>query len=203
MSVERGGRRVFTDLAFRLAEAGAMAVVGANGAGKSTLLRTVAGLIRPACGTVRLDGYDAPAATAMHLVAHQNAIKLPLGAEANVRYWMRTLGAADRDDAAVEAALDRVGLLGLIETPAQLFSQGQRRRLALARLMAVPRPLWLLDEPTAGLDAASRAAFAAMMGEHLAGGGMILAATHEPLGIDTATLDLSAAAARARAQEAA
>lgn len=175
-----------------------MDVVGANGSGKSTLLRTVAGLIRPASGTVHLAGIDGPAATGMHLVAHQNAVKLPLSAAENVHFWMHTLGAEDRGDIAVEAALERVGLLALMETPAQLFSQGQRRRLALARLVAVKRPVWLLDEPTAGLDTASRAAFTALMSEHLAGGGMILAATHEPLGIDTETLDLTAAATTAQ-----
>ncbi|WP_226579472.1 heme ABC exporter ATP-binding protein CcmA [Acuticoccus sediminis] len=210
LDVERGGRRVLKDISLRVAGCQAMAVVGANGAGKSTLLRTVAGLIRPRSGTIRLSGVDGPPFRAMHLVAHQNAIKLPLTADQNVRFWIRTLDAPDIGDwsgnaaeaagavdidASIESALDRVGLLPLIDTPAQLFSQGQRRRLALARLVAVRRPVWLLDEPTAGLDAASRAAFAALMAEHVAGGGMILAATHEPLGIDTVTLDLTSAAA--------
>ena len=202
LTVERGGRTVFSALSFRLDAGAALAVVGANGAGKSTLLRTVAGLIRPREGSVRLDGVDGPAAASMHLVAHQNAIKLPLSAEQNVRFWIHALGRGEdaagggavETDERVEAALERVGLLRLAEPPAQLFSQGQRRRLALARLLAVPRPLWLLDEPTAGLDAASREAFAALMADHLAAGGMILAATHEPLGVVAGTLDITAAA---------
>ncbi|ORE94453.1 cytochrome c biogenesis protein CcmA [Stappia sp. 22II-S9-Z10] len=192
LEVERGGRRVLSGVALTVAGGNAVAVVGANGAGKSTFLRTIAGLIRPVSGMIRLVPAEGPASIFIHMVAHQNGIKLPLSAEENVRFWAHTLGTAAPDPAAIEDALDRVGLLKLIETPAQFFSQGQRRRLALARLLAVPRPVWLLDEPTAGLDTASRRAFGAIMAEHLAAGGIILAATHEPLGVAAATLDLTA-----------
>ena len=190
IAVERGERRVIDGLTLRAGAGEALAVTGPNGAGKSTLLRALAGLVALAEGSVSLAGWDDRPATAMHFVAHQNAIKLALTAAANVAFWVRALGDGGDPEQRVEDALDRVGLFALAETPAEFLSQGQRRRLALARLVAAPRPVWLLDEPTAGLDSASREAFAGLMAAHVAGGGIILAATHEPLGIAAGELAL-------------
>ena len=191
LTVDRGERRVLDGLSLSVEAGEALVVTGRNGAGKSTLLRAVAGLTAIAAGTIALTGWDGPSAAAMHLVGHSDAVKPQLTVAANAAFWSRWHG-GEGDDETVEAALEAVGLLPLLDTPAAFLSQGQRRRLALARVVAAPRPLWLLDEPTAGLDAASRAAFASLMEGHLAGGGLILAATHEPLGLPGArTLELS------------
>lgn len=187
--VDRGERRVIDGLSFAVAAGDAVAVTGPNGAGKSTLLRAVAGLLPLAGGAIRLAGVEEPA-EAMHLVAHHNALKLSLGAEANLAFWCAVLGGG-ATEAGLEDALDRVGLGPIAGTPAEFLSQGQRRRLALARLLACPRPVWLLDEPTAGLDAASRAVFAEILAEHLGGGGLALAATHEDLGVRVRELALA------------
>lgn len=181
--VDRGERRVLAGVSLALASAEAMELRGPNGAGKSTLLRTLAGLIVPIAGDVALEGVEGAAAQNCHLVGHQNAIKLEQTAFANLRFFHAFLGGGGDADEAVETALDAVGLLMLADTPARFLSQGQRRRLALARLTVAPRALWLLDEPTAGLDGASRRAFRSLVEAHREAGGMVLAATHEPLGL--------------------
>jgi len=187
--VDRGERRVLDGVSFAVAAGEALVVTGPNGAGKSTLLRAVAGLSAVRGGTIRLDRWEDGLASAIHLVGHLNAIKPQLTVEENCAFWCRWLSAEDPGEALeerVEDALAAVDLLRLAGSPAQFLSQGQRRRLSLARLVAAPRPVWLLDEPVAGLDAASRATFAATMAGHLTGGGLILAATHEPLGLEDA-----------------
>ena len=187
VAITRGGRPVLSDLSFHVCAGEALVVTGPNGSGKSSLLRAVAGLIAPAAGRIYLEG--GALRDAVHLVGHNNALKAQLSVLENALFWARWQGGADSDGEAdaetrAENALEAVGLLGLADTPGAYLSQGQRRRLALARLVASPRPVWLLDEPVAGLDAASRDLFAASMARHLGGGGLIMAATHDPLGLN-------------------
>lgn len=183
LACERGGRRVFTGLSFSLSTGEALVVTGRNGAGKSSLLRMVAGLVRIAAGQLHLDGGDSELSIAeqAHYLGHQDALKPSLSVEENLTFWSRYLGDTVRAEALAE-----VGLETLADLPAGFLSAGQRRRLSLARLLAVRRPIWLLDEPTSALDAASQLRLADVMRRHLAGGGMIIAATHGPLGIDAA-----------------
>ena len=178
----RGGRRVFAGLTFAVGAREALLVTGPNGAGKSTLLRLVAGLVRPEQGRVEFSGGD-PELTLgeqVHYLGHQDALKPSLSVRENLAFWTDFLGggASKRDPLAA------VGLGGLAHLPAAYLSAGQRRRLSLARLIAVERPLWLLDEPTSALDDAGRAVLTDLMRAHLAGDGLILAATHGPIGLD-------------------
>jgi heme exporter protein A len=180
----RGERVVFADLSFRLDSGGALLLVGANGAGKSTLLRLLAGLLRPEAGALLWNGADALADRAAHAarlryLSHQDALKPTLTARENLVFFARLWGGD------VDAALDALGLAPLAALPARVLSSGQKRRLALARLAlsdpAHPAPLWLLDEPTVGLDAASVERLGGLLARHRAAGGMVLAATHLPL----------------------
>ncbi|WP_431271366.1 heme ABC exporter ATP-binding protein CcmA [Dankookia sp. P2] len=180
----RGERVVFAGLSFRLEPGGALLLVGANGAGKSTLLRLLAGLLRPEAGALLWDGRDALADRAAHAarlryLSHQDALKPALTARENLHFFARLWGGE------VAAALAALDLLPLAELPARVLSSGQKRRLALARLAlsdpAHPAPLWLLDEPTVGLDAASVERLGRLLARHRAAGGMVLAATHLPL----------------------
>jgi heme exporter protein A len=184
----RGFRTVFQDINFELAAGRALALVGPNGSGKSTLLRLIAGLLHPTGGELSLEGgtADASIAEQAHYQGHLDAFKPALTVAENLDFWSRYLGAA----APGEPALRAVGLEGLSRLPAAYLSAGQRRRLSLARLIAVPRPLWLLDEPTSALDAAGQEMLAGLMQSHLASGGMIVAATHGPLGVNCTELRL-------------
>jgi heme exporter protein A len=185
--VSRGGRPVLAGVGFAVAAGGALAVVGPNGAGKSTLLRTLAGLIRPETGSVRIEGDDDEPRERMHLLGHLDAVKAGLTVERNLRFARDALGG----EGELQAALDRVGLGALAELPGAVLSAGQRRRLALARLVCAPRPVWLLDEPTAALDAAGQRLLQGLVAEHRAKGGLVVAATHMELGFESAeTLDL-------------
>ncbi|WP_338050903.1 heme ABC exporter ATP-binding protein CcmA [Roseicella aerolata] len=176
----RGERAVFAGLSFQLGAEGALLLVGANGAGKSTLLRLLAGLLRPAAGELLWDGEDALADRAAHAarlryLSHQDALKPALTARENLLLFARLWGGD------VDTALAALDLLPLAELPARVLSSGQKRRLALARLALAPAPLWLLDEPTVGLDAASVERLGLLLARHRAAGGMVLAATHLPL----------------------
>jgi len=183
----RGFRTVFQGVNFELGNGDALALVGPNGSGKSSLLRLIAGLLHPAQGAIRLEGSDERTiAEQAHYLGHLDAFKPALTVAENLSFWSRYLGAA----AATEAALKSVGLEGLDRLPAAYLSAGQRRRLSLARLIAAPRPLWLLDEPASALDAAGQAMLTGLMREHLEGGGLIVAATHGPLGIEARQLQL-------------
>jgi heme exporter protein A len=189
----RGGREVFEGVNFAVEAGEALVVTGRNGAGKTTLLRLIAGLLEPARGRLELAGGmpDTTLAEQAHYMGHRDALKPALSVRENLEFWYAFLG--DRD-APAASALDTVGLGGLAGLPAGYLSAGQRRRLALARLIAVPRPVWLLDEPTAALDSAGQLRLAELMRAHLAGGGIIVAATHGPLGLDgTRELRLGAA----------
>jgi heme exporter protein A len=179
----RGGRRVFQDLTFAVAGGTALVVSGPNGVGKSSLLRLVAGLVQPAAGRLALDGGNAELTIGeqAHYLGHQDALKPALSVRENLAFWTQFLGAPVHK---VDAALETVGLAALAKLPALYLSAGQRRRLSLARLLAVPRPIWLLDEPTSALDAAAQALLDDLMRDHLAGGGLMLAATHAPLNLE-------------------
>jgi heme exporter protein A len=179
----RGGRQVFAALDFSLAAGESLVVTGRNGAGKSSLLRMLAGLVRIAGGRLELQGGDPELSVPeqSHYLGHQDALKPSLSVEENLNFWARYLGAEPAED-----VLAQVGLESLAQLPAGYLSAGQRRRLSLARLLAVKRPIWLLDEPTSALDAASQTRLTDVMRRHLAGGGLIVAATHGPLGLESA-----------------
>ena len=196
LAIERGGRRLFSGLSFEVGQGSALIVTGPNGAGKSSLLRALSGFLPVQAGGFALEGGD-PERTLgeeAHYLGHADALKGALTANENLAFWAGALGGEPSREAS-RAALARVGLAHVIDFPARALSAGQKRRVALARLLVAERPLWLLDEPTAALDAAAQAAFAAIMRVHLDSGGLIVAATHAPLGLDRASeLKLGAAA---------
>jgi heme exporter protein A len=189
----RGERLVLRDLSFGLAAGGALLLTGANGSGKSTLLRLLAGLKRPDAGIIAWDGADVgedPGAHAGRVayLGHLDAVKPGLTTAENLRFAARLSGGA------VAAALAALDLAPLADLPARMLSAGQRRRLALARLALTCAPLWLLDEPTLGLDDRSVLRFGALLAAHRAAGGLVIAATHLPLPLpDAETLRLGAA----------
>jgi heme exporter protein A len=180
LAARRGGRVVFAGLSLRAASGEALLLLGPNGAGKSTLLRVLAGLLRPAAGRVTWDGAELAEDAAAHgarsrYLGHQDAIKPALTPREDLAFWARLRG-GDPD-----AALATLGLSALAGLPCRTLSAGQRRRLALARLTLGDAPLWLLDEPTLGLDSASVARLGELLATHRARGGIVLAATHLPL----------------------
>ena len=180
LAVLRGERLVLRDVDLSVAAGGATLLLGRNGAGKSTLLRVLAGLRRPDAGALRWDGHDALSDPAGHAgrcayLGHADAIKPGLTEAENLALAARVGGGRVGD------ALERVDLGALAELPARMLSAGQKRRLALARLSLSRAALWLLDEPTLGLDVASVARFGAMLAAHRAGGGVVVSATHLPL----------------------
>jgi heme exporter protein A len=185
LACSRGGREVFADLNFSLSGGEALVVSGRNGAGKSSLLRMIAGLVHVAGGRLALDGGepDASIGEQSHYVGHQDSVKPSLTVGENLKFWARYLGAGE---GTIDPALQAVDLAPLADLPAAYLSAGQRRRLSIARLVAVPRPLWLLDEPTSALDVPSQNRLADLMRSHLAGGGMIVAAAHGPIGLERA-----------------
>ena len=190
----RGSRLVFRELNFALSSGRALAIEGPNGAGKTSLLRMIAGFLAPSAGSVRLrsnageieDGEERGKFCGW--LGHHDGIKPQLSVSENLNFYARLFGAS----APMDAALSEVGLARLAELPGQYLSAGQKRRLALARLKISNRPLWLMDEPLAALDAAGKKLASEMIAAHCARGGMVIAATHEPLGIECAKLMLSA-----------
>lgn len=183
----RNGRLVFANLDFAATSGEALAVTGPNGAGKSSLLRIIAGLLPPAAGAITLDGGDAPGlplAEQAHYLGHRDPLKPSLTVMENLRFWRDFLdGNGDPD-----AALAATGIAHTASLPAGFLSAGQRRRLSIARLLTVKRPVWLLDEPTSALDSSGQAMFADVVSAHLKSDGIVVAATHGPLGVPTQTL---------------
>ena len=180
ISTFRGDRLVLDRTSLSVSAGGALLLLGPNGAGKSTLLRALAGLGRVDAGRISFDGSDELAGKIAYL-GHLDGIKPGLSAAENLAFAARVAG---RNPA---SALDALGLSRLAGLPARMLSAGQKRRLALARLVVSGAPLWLLDEPTLGVDAASVAAFGAQLAAHRASGGVVVAATHLPLPLPDAT----------------
>jgi heme exporter protein A len=178
----RGGREVFSALTFEASAGELLAVTGRNGSGKTSLLRLIAGLLVPADGSLALEGGDAELTLPeqAHYLGHRDALKPALSVLENLQFWRDFLGGKPSDP---NQSLEAVGLVHAAHLPAAYLSAGQRRRLSLARLLAVRRPVWLLDEPTTALDTTGQAMIAGLMRDHLASGGLILAATHSPLGL--------------------
>jgi heme exporter protein A len=182
LACHRGGRDVFAGVSFAVASGEVLAVTGRNGAGKSSLLRCIIGLVRIAQGRLALEGGDSEFSIAeqAHYLGHQDALKPSLSVAENLRFWAGFFGAGSAD---IQNPLEAVGLDALADLPAGYLSAGQRRRLSIARLIAAKRPIWLLDEPSSTLDAAAQDRLADLMRAHLAAGGLIIAATHGPIGL--------------------
>lgn len=195
LSLSRGERVLFQGLSLRLSAGEAVALTGANGAGKTSLLRAVAGFIRPDAGAITFsggtDGEVLEPETArregVHLLGHLEGLKPTRTARQEFDFQTAWLGG---NPAARGAAVARLSLTPLLDLETRKLSAGQKRRLSLARLVAAPRALWLLDEPLAPLDERWRAVAAELMAAHLASGGMILAAVHDPLPVPARNLDL-------------
>ena len=192
LTVERGGRTVFSNLSFELDAGGSLTVVGPNGAGKSTFLRALAGLLPLAGGTIsRTPLSGGTLAEQAHYIGHVDALKGLLTVAENLVFLAAMLDAG-HGGMPVETALAELGLSHAANLPVIYLSAGQKRRAALAKLLVVKRPVWLLDEPSTALDAASQARIAEIMAAHLAQGGMIVAATHAKLGLPGQELRLGA-----------
>lgn len=195
LALQRGERRLFEGLSLSLAAGEAVALTGANGAGKTSLLRAVAGFIAPAAGAIAFAGTDGPLEAEeargadIHLLGHQDGLKGGRTAGEELAFQALWTGG---DRAGAQAAARTLGLSRLLGLEVRKLSAGQRRRLALARLLTSPRSLWLLDEPLAPLDARHRTLFGELMADHLAAGGLILAAVHDPLPIAARVVELGA-----------
>lgn len=188
----RGETLLAEGLDFLVPGGSALMLRGPNGVGKSTLLLTLAGLLPPLAGRVEIDGHDPEVGPALHHCGHKNAIRARLGVAETLAFWAGLNGATGLS---VAEALERVGLARAARLDAGYLSAGQQRRLALARLLVSPRPIWLLDEPSAALDAEGQALLAALIGEHLAGGGLAIIASHDDIALPhLATLTLGGAA---------
>lgn len=177
LTLSRGGRVLFENLSFAAASGAYLEVHGSNGSGKTSLLRAVAGFLKPTGGRIVFDSVDEPV-LATHYVGHANGLKREASVADHLRYWAGVFGGAASEDF-VAQALDLGRVLSL---PVRALSQGQARRLALARLIVAPRPIWILDEPAAALDEAGKAVLNELIASHRANGGLALAAVHEPLG---------------------
>jgi heme exporter protein A len=193
LSIARGERVLFEALSFDVAAGEALALTGANGAGKTSLLRAIAGLIRPRTGEITFAGAAGPLdpeearGRSLHLLGHFDGLKPNRTAWEELSFQAAWAGGSEASAREAAAALD---LTPLLDLDVRKLSAGQRRRLALARLIAAPRPLWLLDEPLAPLDAARRTRSGELMAEHLKGGGLIVAAVHDPLPIPARVLEI-------------
>lgn len=188
----RSERVVFAGLDFDLAPGEALLLLGPNGSGKSSFLRLMAGLLRPATGdltwrgdSVRIDREAHGART--RYIGHLDAVKPVLTVAENVSFWVRTWAPECEDvDAAVQRGLATFALDRFGDVPGRMLSAGQKRRVNLARLIAAPAPLWLLDEPTTALDKASIKGLEAAIADHRARGGMVALSTHSDVDLPDA-----------------
>ncbi|KZS55604.1 MULTISPECIES: heme ABC exporter ATP-binding protein CcmA [Rhizobium] len=191
LAARRGEDLIFVNISFHLAAGEALVLTGRNGSGKSTLLRVAAGLLRPEKGTVifrdEKGGEDRHPGEVSHYLGHRNAMKNELTVAENLDFWRAFLGnPGGAAGLSVEDAADAVGLSGITHLPFGYLSAGQQRRMAFAKLLVAHRPIWILDEPTAALDASADRLFAELIAAHLTKGGIVLAATHQPLGVENA-----------------
>jgi len=190
LAARRGEDLIFVNISFHLAAGEALVLTGRNGSGKSTLLRVVAGLLRPEKGTVIFRDEGSPEGRhpgeASHYLGHRNAMKNELTVVENLGFWQSFLGNPDAAGLSVEDAAEAVGLSGITHLPFGYLSAGQQRRIAFAKLLVAHRPVWILDEPTAALDASADRLLAQLIEAHLTKGGIVLAATHQPLGLENA-----------------
>ncbi len=197
LEVERGGRLVIADLSLALQPGETVLVAGRNGAGKSTLLRALAGLLPAQAGTViyGLADDETRGVETVHYLGYEDALKPTLSVEENLSFWAAMLAAsfpAQRgEDVPVADALAAFGIARLAPLPAAYLSAGQKRRVALARLLLAPRPIWLLDEPLIALDTGAQATLTALMAGQVAAGGAILVASHQPLALPHRAIDLT------------
>jgi len=195
VTLSRGARRLVADVHLTLSAGELMSVTGANGVGKTSLIRAIAGLLAPDSGAICFFGGagaldpEAVRAEQVHLLAHQDGLKSTRTVRDELAFWTQWLGGRK----GVDGAIDALSLSALLDLDVRKLSAGQRRRLALARLVAAPRRLWLLDEPMAPLDTPTRQRFAAVMDRHLKDGGIIIAAVHDPLPLAGRTLQLERA----------
>jgi heme exporter protein A len=194
LALRRGERLLLQDFGFSVGAGEAVALTGPNGAGKTSLLRAIAGFIAPLAGRIAFEGVDGALEPAearcvdTHLIGHQDGLKSGRTALGELGFAVDWTGG---DTAGAQAAADALGLTPLLDLAVRHLSAGQRRRLALARLLASPRALWLLDEPFAPLDATYRARLGELMAAHLAGGGLVVAAVHDPLPVAARTVELA------------
>lgn len=191
LAARRGEDLIFVNISFHLTAGDALILTGRNGSGKSTLLRVVAGLLRAETGHVTFVGNrgetDRPAHEASHYLGHRNAMKNELTVAENLSFWRDFLGDTDGGHGIlIDEAAEAVGLAGITHLPFGYLSAGQQRRLAFAKLLVAYRPIWILDEPTAALDSAADLLFAELIAAHQKRGGIVLAATHQPLGLERA-----------------
>ena len=188
LSAKRGEDLIFNDISFVLGASEALVVTGPNGSGKSTLLRVLAGLLRPESGHLKLE--NAPPEIAhpseiSHYLGHRNAMKRELTVAENLSFWRDFMGdSPEGKSATLTEAVEAVGLPDIAHLPFGYLSAGQQRRMAMAKLLIAYRPIWILDEPTAALDAGADRLFADLVKAHLGKGGIVIAATHQPLGLD-------------------
>jgi heme exporter protein A len=194
LACRRGERLVFAGLDCRVAAGGALLLTGSNGSGKSSLLRLFATLLSPAAGRLLWGGVPLREApnyrAALHYVGHLDATKPALTPRETLGFWtaLRSTSADGGGAAAIDRALAAFGLAAVADWPCRWLSAGQRRRLALARLIAAPAPVWLLDEPTAALDSDGEARLATAIGEHRRAGGRVVVATHQPIALGAAAV---------------
>ena len=202
----RSERWVFSDLDFKLGDGDALILTGPNGSGKSSLLRIMAGLLPAASGTLTWDGMatsEDPEAHGgrLHYVGHLDAVKPMLSVAENVSFWASLRIAKSELQDHVSHALTAFGISHLADVPGRFLSAGQKRRVNMARIIAAPSPLWLLDEPTTALDRATIDSLEEMIASHRSGGGMVVVSTHSELNLGSAqSLDLGAYSAKTMAE---
>lgn len=193
MALTRAGQEIVSGVSFEVCAGEALVVTGENGAGKSTTLRGVAGLLPLAQGNVSLidetgKAFENPVREYCHYLGHQNGMKPSLSVRENLDFWQKFMG---ENLLSIEEALEEVDLTHTLDLPYYYLSAGQKRRVAIARLLVSDRPVWILDEPTSGLDAQSVNLFTSLARAFVADDGILIAATHLPLGLENSkTLEI-------------